>query len=447
MQRQLRLRFVSPETLLSAVLLLLATSPADFHGLIWLAWVPLLRGSSRASSWKAAALGGAVFGALYYGLFFRWLLRMPPILLAAAIVAGTLYGAGFSTGVRLLRGLPRWASAVLVPALWILPVLVAGNPWHPFFGSVILLSGLHSPLPLPFLQLARPLGEIGLVFFILFINVLLWQAFELRERPRRAALVAGAAAVLLAGAWAWGAVRISRLAAAGRAGKPFRVACAQHDLPFSFGWRLSHKEELFQTYQAMALEATRRGADMVLFPQYQIPEDVYRHPGRWAELARKAKAYLALGTYSPVRENAPGKEAWVISLVFSPRGELIGSHKALHPSPVGRPMVPAGDRADPIAVPGLGGLAFLPCFDDVASRSTRLFGRSGVDFIAAIANDGPFIGTSQPELHLLRSRLRAVESGKSLIRCTPNGISAVIDPAGRVLDSLPGGRGLLFAQW
>ena len=438
---------MSCEVLLSTVLLLLAIPPGDFHVLIWLAWAPLLRGSARAPSWKSAALGGAVFGVLYYGLFFRWLLRVPLILLALALLAGTLYGAGFAAGVRLLRGRPRWALAGLVPALWILPVLVAGNPWHPFFGSVILLSGLHSPLPLPFLQLARPLGEIGLVFFILFINVLLWQAFELRERPRRAALVAGAAAVLLGASWAWGAARVRRLAAAGSAGKPFRVACAQHDLPFPFSWRLTHEGEIFQAYKAMALEASRRGADLVLFPQYQIPEDIYRHPGRWAELARKAKAYLALGTYSPVSEHAPGKEAWVISLVFSPRGELIGAHKALHPSPMGRHMVPAGERAEPIAVPGLGRVAFLPCFDDVSSRSTRLFGRSGVDFIAAIANDGSFVGTIQPELHLIRARLRAVESGKSLIRCTPNGISAVIDPSGRVLDSLPGGRGLLFAQW
>jgi predicted amidohydrolase len=182
---------------------------------------------------------------------------------------------------------------------------------------------------------------------------------------------------------------------------------------------------------------------MVLFPQYQIPEDIYRHPERWGEIARKSRVYMALGTYAPVEPEAYGGEAWVVSLVFSPDGTLSGTHRALHPSPFGRPRVVAGTDAEPIVVPDLGRVAILPCFDDVTPRPARLFSAAGIDFIAAIANDSPFKGTIHPELHLMRSRLRAVESRKFLIRCTPSGISAVIDPAGRVLDELPSGRGLL----
>jgi apolipoprotein N-acyltransferase len=153
---------------------------------------------------------------------------------------------------------------------------------------------------------------------------------------------------------------------------------------------------------------------------------------------------MALGTYSPVEPMQFGKDAWVISLVFGPDGRMIGTHRALHPSPFGRPMVVAGEVANPIDVPPLGRVAILPCFDDVTSRPTRMFSRAGIDFIAAIANDGLFKGTIHPRLHIIRSRLRAVESRKFLVHCTPNGISAVIDPAGRVLDSLPDGRGLLI---
>jgi apolipoprotein N-acyltransferase len=151
-----------------------------------------------------------------------------------------------------------------------------------------------------------------------------------------------------------------------------------------------------------------------------------------------------IGTDAPVEPLEFGRYAWVVALVFGPDGKMIGTHRALHPSPFGRPMVVAGEDADPIDIPSLGRLAILPCFDDVTPRPTRMFGRSGVDFIAAIANDGLFKGTIHPELHLLRSRLRAVESRKFLVHCTPNGISAVIDPAGRVLDSLPDGPGLLL---
>ena len=160
----------------------------------------------------------------------------------------------------------------------------------------------------------------------------------------------------------------------------------------------------------MALEAAGRGANIVIFPQYQIPEDIYRKPGRWGEIARKAKVYIALGTYSPVSPLAYGKQAKVMGIVFSPEGKIVAAQVALHPSPIGRAMVIAGHEAQPIAIPGLGQVALLPCFDDVTSRPTRLFSQAGADVILAMANDGIFKGTIHPQLHMIRSRLRAVES-------------------------------------
>jgi apolipoprotein N-acyltransferase len=60
-----------------------------------------------------------------------------------------------------------------------------------------------------------------------------------------------------------------------------------------------------------------------------------------------------------------------------------------------------------------------------------------VDFLVNISNDGWFNGTEEHEQHLAICRFRAVEARRSVVRAVNMGISAVIDPSGRVI-ALPG---------
>ncbi len=427
--------------LVSGVLFALAAPPLGWGFLLFAAWIPLLWGAGRSSSWKEAAVAGAAFGLAYYASLFSWIVRLEWWLYAAAVLTGAAFGAAVAASVWRVRLWPAWSRALAVASIWSLPIWLCNNPVRPFFGTVVFLSGLHAPLPSAFLQLARPLGETGLVFFLVLLNALTWQALEARKAAPL--VIAG---ILGAAAWGWGAARVRAYDARTVPSPTFTLACAQTDLPFALTWRAAHQEELFKTYEGLALDAAAKGANMVVFPQYQLPEDIYRRPGRWGELARKTKLYIALGTDTPV-EPLFGQYAWVHALVFSPDGKVVGDQPALHPSPVGRPMVVPGKQEVPVPIPGLGTVGLLPCFDDVTSRPARLSSLAGADYLLSMANDGLFVGTIHPRLHMIRSRLRAVENDKYLVRCVPNGISAVIDPLGRVRDSLPAGKGLLFAHW
>ena len=173
--------------LLSAILLSVAVPPWGIGVVLLAAWVPLLLGSGRARSWKSAAIGGAAFGAVYYGLLFRWMLQLPPLVYVGSWLLGAAYGAYVAAAVWHARLLPRWARAAAAALIWVAPALIADNPLRPFFGSVVFLTGLHAPLPLPLLQLARPLGENGLVFCLVLLNALLSQAVSEQTRPRHAA--------------------------------------------------------------------------------------------------------------------------------------------------------------------------------------------------------------------------------------------------------------------
>jgi len=76
------------------------------------------------------------------------------------------------------------------------------------------------------------------------------------------------------------------------------------------------------------------------------------------------------------------------------------------------------------------------CYEDTDPDVTRPYGGGGqppVDFILNTSNDGWFNGTSEHEEHLAISRFRAIECRRCVARSVNMGISAVIDPNGRVL--------------
>jgi apolipoprotein N-acyltransferase len=81
----------------------------------------------------------------------------------------------------------------------------------------------------------------------------------------------------------------------------------------------------------------------------------------------------------------------------------------------------------------------LICYEDSDSPLAREYvrGRDPVDFLVNISNDGWFKGTQEHEEHLAVSRFRAVECRRSLVRAVNMGVSAVVDPNGKVI-ALPG---------
>ena len=80
----------------------------------------------------------------------------------------------------------------------------------------------------------------------------------------------------------------------------------------------------------------------------------------------------------------------------------------------------------------------LICYEAVFARDSHSGQRA--DFLLQVTNDAWFGTRSGPYQHLAQARMRAIEQGLPLIRSANTGISALIDPRGRVIDSLPLGE-------
>jgi len=105
----------------------------------------------------------------------------------------------------------------------------------------------------------------------------------------------------------------------------------------------------------------------------------------------------------------------------------------------------AGDRHRLITTPGAPSALPLICYEIIFPGELTTSGeRPG--WIVNVTNDGWFGISSGPYQHLQQARVTAIEQGLPLVRAANTGISAVIDPVGRIIGSLPlGSEGVLDA--
>lgn len=73
------------------------------------------------------------------------------------------------------------------------------------------------------------------------------------------------------------------------------------------------------------------------------------------------------------------------------------------------------------------------CYESVFPDEIRLFALNGAQVFVNISNDGWFGASGAPGQHLNMARMRAIENNRWLLRSTNTGITAAIDPYGRVV--------------
>ncbi|MFO7898735.1 MAG: apolipoprotein N-acyltransferase [Planctomycetota bacterium] len=474
----------------SAALLILAFPPTEAGALAWVALVPLLvalRARPGKSGWLVLWLAGFGFGT---GGFF-WARHVVWYVPAPLGLYVSFYFLLFCAAVRWLGFEKGFPFAVAAPLTWtalevIRSVFLTGLPW------LFLAHTQYKALPV--VQMAELTGAAGVTFLLAAVNGLLADVilrFPKGRAPTRRlpALAAGAGVVLLAAGALW--YGFARLRSVEVAEGP-RVAAVQGNIPQSVKkeWTEESVEAMFETY----LELTRRALahdpppDLILWPETMAPpgvfdrrlqelrgdwlrrhtatrrterwrairEDYRKHERRLARLRRlQERATLVISANScpdPANPDACHNSAFLL-----PEGEGRGPERRydkIHLVPFGEyvplrwllgwaigPLVPYDlSPGDEHRVFEIDGWTFAPtiCFEDAFPGLVADFAREHgrVDCIVNLTNEGWFKDGAELDQHLAIAVFRAVECRAGFIRAANTGISAFIEPTGRIRKRL-----------
>jgi len=417
--------------------------------------VPFWRALERARGAGApfAAALGLVFGLVAYTGGFPWLWRIVDVFLDGNVALGAAlwlaYGAWFAVtfvayalafhAVR-RRGWPLALAAgpPLVAAEWLLPQIfpvyagagLAGTP------AWIQIADLGGPLLLTALLVVANFAAFA---------TFAWLCGEGR-RPVAAWLALLAAA---GGAWGYGQLRTSALAAALRDAPALRVGIVQANLALLEKGRpggVTHRRHLEQTRELLA----EGGLDLVVWPETAYVRGLRRPlpiSGRtvrgeltvpllfggssvWEEGGRRQTANSAflVGADGWIR-SAYDKNLLIPLAEYAPFAGVLPALMRWFPHV--QEFRAAADTP-PLQL-GPWRISTPICYEAIRPEFVRRMVRAGrPHLLVTIANDAWFGDSQAPWMHLALARLRAVEHRRYLVRATNSGISAVVDPTGRI---------------
>lgn len=248
---------------------------------------------------------------------------------------------------------------------------------------------------------------------------------------------------------------------------PLSLIMVQGNIDQSLKWDPAFQRATLDRYLSLsktALLAQRPAlsfppADLVLWPETAMPFYFQLHHEYAAELRRFAVdngAYLGFGAPG-VLQTPRGSSLLNRFYLLSPSGAVAGFYDKEHLVPFGeytpfaahipflRELLQGmdfapGTRNKPLrlqrenAAPLL--LGVLICYEAIFPALAQERVESGADLLINISNDGWFRKSSAPLQHLAHAALRCVEQSRALVRATNTGITAVLDPYGRITDRL-----------
>jgi len=432
--------------LLTAILLILAFPRFSFVWLAPVALTPLLAAVALEPRWPRRFLLGEITGIVYWFGVCYWIeavlanyggLNKPLAWLAFLLFC--LIKALHMGVFALLAGIlmRRWWAMPAVAALW-----VAIESTHGMLGFAWLAlgnAGIDMGLPM---RLAPITSVYGLSFVFMVMATAL--ALAILRRPRLELM------------WLLPLPFLIFLPALpdARAGRDTAVLL-QPNISVDTEWTEESADAMQRRLVALSLRAVLTGGAqhpaLVVWPEVPAPLYYYDDPrfrSYVEDLARVANTYLLLGVVAHTPQGAPLNSA----ILVAPDGHLVSRYDKVNLVPFGefvpwpfdfvkRITTEAGDFTpgkrvvvSPIDDHKLG--TFI-CYESVFPDFVRKFAANGAEVLFNISNDGYFGKTAARYQHLEIVRMRAAENRRWILRCTNDGITGTIDPAGRLRGTLP----------
>jgi apolipoprotein N-acyltransferase len=408
---------------LGAVLTFAASFRWGIGALAWLAPVPWLR-YLRVTRGRRSRLAFAAT------LTVTWIATtakivtapLPPVMALVGVPIALVQLVGYLGADRLRRRAGDLAGVLVFPALLVVLEWAQGRFT---FLSTWGAGGYTQVGDLPLLQVASLFGLAG-------VSVLVYGAAAAGERlisalidrgPRRAPIAAAiTAAALVAAAHLYGAIRL----ATHDDGETVRVAAVNTIATFGPDTQLTAAERarIVDTLAADTAAAARAGARLVVWTEaaaYATPDEEPALVARVGAIAAANHVHLVAAYVVPGSPRFQNKLVWA-----RPDGTIDHTYAKHHPAP-GEPAVVGTDPIGAIDTE-LGRLGNAICYDYDYPSLAAAHGALGVDLVALPSSDWRGIDP----IHTQMAAVRAIEQGVSIVRSTRFGLSAGIDPLGRM---------------
>ena len=422
-----------PLSLVQAALLGYLAGTAWFCGNCYWIYQTMFRYGGLPS---LASLGILVLFSLYLGLYLA------------------LFGACFAT---LHRQAGRQTALALAPFLWVAVELararITGFPWD-LLGYTQVSNFWLTPL-------APATGVMGLSFVVAAGNALwLWRPSpRLRWVGPTLALLLGCAQI--AGSFSPPAAAVPTAKAVllqdnlgvGAEGQTARES--QSQLLASFSGLTLHPTVSPEVKASSGLGQLR--PELVAWPEAPTPfadaDPQLRSVLGAVARAEDAPVVVQTGGEGLTRNRAGRFDQFVSASFFLPDGSYAGRYDKIHLVPFGE-YTPykqifffAGSLLDQLVlVPGserrlfsVNGRRFgvFICYESIFGDEVREFALHGAHVLVNLSDDGWYGDTSAPWEHLDMARMRAIENRRWVLRDTNTGLTASIDPQGRIVAVLP----------
>jgi len=485
--------------ILSAVLQVLIFPLPGLHVLSWIAFAPLIVALLRARPVGALEIDGAVHlqaattgqafllayacGVLWYAGTCYWIydtmrryggLSAPVavlVLFLFCLYLGLYHGLfGLLVGWTAGPGRDHRRVLVAAPFVWAAVELartrVTGFPWN--------LLGTAQVENVSLCRMAAWTGVYGISFEIMLVNVAMASAFLVPRKKRSALLVASvaAAAVLQAGS----SVTLPALQA-DRA-----VLLVQPNIPVDANWTRDYFESTLKDLTRLSVKSlsesstaatsgpTATKIDLIVWPESPAPfytnDPLFRDAV--SDMARSTRVWVvvgAIGITPAMHGGGQGSQVFNSAALIGPAGDWTARYDKVHLVPFGEylpfPQIfgfaggltkevgefQRGTSRTPLDA-GSTKLGTFICYESVFPGEVRRFADEGAQVLVNISNDGWYGDSGAYAQHLNQTRMRAIENDRWLLSATDTGVTASIDPYGRVVARLPRKeRGALVAPY
>jgi len=426
---------------LTGILYALAFPSYNLWPLAWIFTVPLLFCVEGAGPGQAF-LSGMIAGLIAWAGVVYWIalvmstyggmsLFIAILLLILLLAYLALYFGVFAlVASRLMDS--KFAFLIL-PGIWVALELI--RSYAMFSGFPWALLG-HSQLPFTTLAQTAEFGGVFLISAIVMTgNVAMYQAFKKQFTPFAIAVVL---LIVCAGFGQW------RIGTQALDGTPIKAAAAQANVPQDQKWRKEQVDATLDTYLSLTRQALSQKARLVVWPETACTFYLFRNwpqTLRVLNISEATQADLLVG--SPAYED--GKFFNRAYLLRS--GRIEGIYDKVHLVPFGEYLPlsgllkhffgdltsEVGDFSAGTSVKPIDGIGVLICFESIFPDISRKLCKQGARLLVNMSNDAWFKTWSTPEQHLQFLCFRAIETRRWVVRAVNHGISAIIDPHGKVV--------------